>query len=270
MASTSDPSPTVPAPWKLSGEVYWFFISTPSQLPEGAYAPLEAASFFASEEAGKFRGGPFGSAVVQVVRYHDSPVGPYDEILYIPGTFETPTGGANLRITRIYVSTDASIYNGRKNWNICKHKARFAFTNLEPEAKSKSPVKIEVFPPSPPDAKPFFSAVAAPASYIPSFPFTTSIIPMNLTLVNPPLPDGGSANPLVAGTEHWVSIDPHMKGWGRFVKYAPGGDNDGVPASEYADGIGFPKILPYWLGLHVKNLTLIFPEGKIIDDKRTR
>ncbi|KAF8509463.1 hypothetical protein BU17DRAFT_98877 [Hysterangium stoloniferum] len=264
-----DLPPIVAAPWTLTGEVYWFFPSTPSQLPEGAYAPLEATSFYASEEAGKFRGGPFGSTHVQVIRYNDSPVGPYDELIYIPGHFETPAGKANLRITRIYVSTDASIHNGRKNWNICKHKARFAFTTLEPE-KSNSPVKIEVFPPSPLDAKPFFSAVATPASYVPPFPFTTSIVPMDLTLVHPPLPDGGPANPVDAGTEQWVSIVPHLKGWGRLTKCTPGGDNDGVPAGEYADGVGFPKVQPYWLGLHVTNMTVSFPEAKIVDDKKVR
>jgi len=46
--------------------------------------------------------------------------GPYDEIMYIPGWYETAALGENgkvrrrkdTRITRIYVSTEASIYNG--------------------------------------------------------------------------------------------------------------------------------------------------------------
>jgi hypothetical protein len=65
---------SAPAPWTNKGEVYFFFLSTPGKLPEGAYAPLEANSYFASPEAGAFRGGA-GNATVQVVRYTDSPVG---------------------------------------------------------------------------------------------------------------------------------------------------------------------------------------------------
>ena len=48
--------------------------------------------------------------------------------MFIPGFFKTAvkdadgkiTNDHSPRITRIYVSTEASIYNGRKNWNIPK------------------------------------------------------------------------------------------------------------------------------------------------------
>lgn len=64
-----------PAPWLNRGEFYFFILSTPGSLPEAAYAPLEAISYFASLEAGKFRGGPLGNASVQVIRYTDCPAG---------------------------------------------------------------------------------------------------------------------------------------------------------------------------------------------------
>lgn len=55
-------------------------------------------------------------------------IGPYDEIMFIPGFFKTAVRGENgsltydhsPRVTRIYVSTESSIYHGRKNWNIPK------------------------------------------------------------------------------------------------------------------------------------------------------
>lgn len=61
------------------------------------------------------------------------PVGPYDELIYVPGLFSRRprqplrTGRTAAEpieyfpsITRIYVSTDESVYNGRKNWGIPK------------------------------------------------------------------------------------------------------------------------------------------------------
>ncbi len=60
---------------------------------------------------------------IQILRYLDSPVGSYDELLVSPGAFAYPfeaEGGGkkrkerrNLRITRIYVSSKEACYNGR-------------------------------------------------------------------------------------------------------------------------------------------------------------
>jgi hypothetical protein len=44
------------------------------------------------------------------------PSGPYDELMYIPARFDDPSGKAHLRITRIYVFTDASTYH--EMWQI--------------------------------------------------------------------------------------------------------------------------------------------------------
>jgi len=64
---------------------------------------------------------------VQVIRYPDSPVGAYDELLLVPGNVEyekelagndgnkTMQKGKNLRLTRIYVSRKETSWNGRKS-----------------------------------------------------------------------------------------------------------------------------------------------------------
>ncbi|HEX5656412.1 MAG TPA: acetoacetate decarboxylase family protein, partial [Polyangiales bacterium] len=58
------------------------------------------------------------------VEYTASPVGPYRELLFIPGTFRF--GKRRLpSITKIYVSTRASVENGRRNWGIPKELADF-------------------------------------------------------------------------------------------------------------------------------------------------
>ena len=54
--------------------------------------------------------------MIQIVRYTDTPVGPYDELVLIPGNFLAPggkdKGKARMRISRIYVSQTKTCYNG--------------------------------------------------------------------------------------------------------------------------------------------------------------
>lgn len=64
--------------------------------------------------------------MVQIVRYTETPVGPYDELVFIPGDFDVPvlngTGGEgegvkkkvrkNTRITGIWVSQKETCWNG--------------------------------------------------------------------------------------------------------------------------------------------------------------
>jgi hypothetical protein len=57
--------------------------------------------------------------LVMLVDYEASPVGPYWELLFL-------SGFRIARITKIYVSTEASAVNGRGNWGIPKEVADFA------------------------------------------------------------------------------------------------------------------------------------------------
>lgn len=77
-ASTTQNIRPVPAPWTLKGTIYYFMIPitekdavTLSSEKDFLYSPLEANSSFANHEL------VGGSATVQVVRYSESPVGPY-------------------------------------------------------------------------------------------------------------------------------------------------------------------------------------------------
>ena len=66
-----------------------------------------------------------GMGIAEVVRYHDTPVGTYDELAILPGHFEAPEGigfkGKYLSITGIWVSQKETCMNGRKLWNIPKY-----------------------------------------------------------------------------------------------------------------------------------------------------
>jgi len=81
--------PPVPPPWALKGTIYSFpmystskTVSTLSSNKEFLYSPLELRSRFSD---GRFLG---GLGMVQVIRYSESPVGPYDELLLVPGSFK--------------------------------------------------------------------------------------------------------------------------------------------------------------------------------------
>lgn len=113
-----------PAPWKCRAQVYAvYFYSSPksktaADIPTVAYSPLETASSFASSEAGRFDGG-VGSFMI--VHYSDTPVGPYDELVIIPGAYTYPVQDdkgkwverKNPRATRTYVSQKHTTFNGR-------------------------------------------------------------------------------------------------------------------------------------------------------------
>jgi hypothetical protein len=118
--------PIVPAPppWKLKANVFIVnFIAKSGVLPEHAYSPLERNSAYASPESGKHLG---GISQIQLLRYSETPVGPYDELIIIPGFFEyeKEEGGKRkkkkaARISRIYVSQKYTSWNGRKSESRC-------------------------------------------------------------------------------------------------------------------------------------------------------
>ncbi|GAC1622430.1 MAG: hypothetical protein NVS9B10_06370 [Nevskia sp.] len=99
-----------PAPWTLSGRGTILLV----KLPKPA---LDDPAFVPAELRGLRRHGGF--ALVMFVDYEDSAVGPYRELLYIPGRFDFPNG-RHYSITRIYVSSMESVVNGRRNWGIPK------------------------------------------------------------------------------------------------------------------------------------------------------
>lgn len=92
-------------PWHLTGEGFILL---------GRFAPSETHAPDALQD--RFRGG-FGA--LMLVDYQTSAVGPYQELLYIPGSFEV-NGRNTPSITRIWVTSQASVDAGRANWAIPK------------------------------------------------------------------------------------------------------------------------------------------------------
>jgi hypothetical protein len=129
----ASPSPPVdispaPPPWTLKAKLYLFStIIKPVNsedpvlqgLPPGSYNPAEnlhPSALASINGAPQWKG---GLTCAVLVRYEDSPVGPYDELIFVVNGFTNPHGkGSSGRVTNIYVSSRESVWNGRNNWSV--------------------------------------------------------------------------------------------------------------------------------------------------------
>ncbi|EUC39830.1 hypothetical protein COCMIDRAFT_110435 [Bipolaris oryzae ATCC 44560] len=217
--NSTAPIELAPAPWTLKGTVYSItYVPLSTKLPTKAFAPLERQ--YASAVEGEYIG-ILGQ--IQIIRYTDSPVGPYDELLIVPGFFKynhtTPSGKVeerkNVRVSRIYVSQKYTCWNGRTNWNIPKHLARFDWAE---GTDGKTSVKI--YPhdttgdpsESKPAEKPWFQATFKP-SLLPGIPFSTdlyNLVGVDTLLAQPPLPPGNGTYDELPGTNQWAATMPNQ------------------------------------------------------------
>ena len=176
-------------------------------------------------------------------------------------------------------------YLHQTDWNIPKHLARFSFTTLHdnaiaiavyPNVNNHSGVEINSKP------TPVFSAVYKPISFLPRFPVSTGIakyIGMDLSIVQPPLPEGNGANSELPGTDRWCQLLPleysekTSLGWWDLNQ---GGATEtdallgGADADEDQGNEGgknhfdnwWPGIGRWRIGLMMEDATIDFPEGK--------
>lgn len=72
--------------------------------------------------------------ILAFIRYAGSNVGPYQELLWL-APFRRGPGGRAHRVPRIFVSTQASAWNGRANWGLPKELAVFRVEPLGPRVE---------------------------------------------------------------------------------------------------------------------------------------
>ncbi|RDA88431.1 hypothetical protein CP532_5614 [Ophiocordyceps camponoti-leonardi (nom. inval.)] len=213
------------APWTVTADIYifafWIPQSQAEALPGEAYSPLEAASEFSSPSMSRPVGG-FG--YIWIVQYKDTPVGPYDEMVIMPGKFEWSRNGRfdkpetrqNIKTTRVYVSQKHTCYNGRLNWNVPKHLAKFEWADNHDGSRT-----VRVYPhdtagdvrEASADSHIFFQAKMKKASYMPSFPSSSRWLErlgVDIKCVNPPLPAGNGSQGELPGTSRWCSWSPSI------------------------------------------------------------
>ena len=144
-----------PPPWRLSGEGIILIFRFKKDW-------VEKSGMLPKQLEGKFKG---GLGYVMLVNYEKSPVGPYRELLIIPGKFRKTKKQA---ITKIYVNSEASTQNGRNNWGIPKETLPISWK----KEGNKDVVEIKS------GEKIVFSAEISYGGL--SFPVTTSVLPINL------------------------------------------------------------------------------------------
>lgn len=109
----------IPAPWSLTGNGYIFIYKFPEKFKESPYFRISL-----SERASS------GFGTIMLVDYEKSDAGPYRELLFIPGEFDY-LYKKFYSITKIYVSTQESVDNGRANWGIPKELADFQTVRID-------------------------------------------------------------------------------------------------------------------------------------------
>lgn len=115
-----------PAPWTLRGYGYILLYRFGT-----GFANSQAPDFLSNKALPGF-----GS--VMLVNYQTSDCGPYGELLVIPGKYQYDQEKKHT-ISKIYVSSQASVDNGRINWGIPKELAQF---NFEPQSDKSEKVTV--------------------------------------------------------------------------------------------------------------------------------
>ncbi|KAI9796561.1 MAG: hypothetical protein M1833_006125 [Piccolia ochrophora] len=252
-------------------DAWWVVIGTGSQLlPKNAYDPLEAS--FAPFSDPKQVGSPFeesGFGFVQIARYTETPIGPYNEITFLPGQFNV-SGVRNdfqhpyQRLTRVYVDSPLAAYNLRANWGIPAHLAKFEI--FEPD-KAKPGAIIKVYPPGATEEKPFFTAdFNGPG--VPPEPFATNatepFAKYATGFAQPPLPSAEKLE-LVA-TDNWLLtkavVSTETAYWGMIATVTEPSETDldttGAPLLSW-----WPAVLPL-TSVVMKDALLALPLPDII------
>ncbi|KAI9035294.1 uncharacterized protein KD926_003766 [Aspergillus affinis] len=228
-----------PSSWNHARGQIFICCAKPSsgKLVPASYHDLEKDTYFSQQE---FTG---GLQVCVIVRYTESPIGAYDEVLWIPGTFKLPgPDHETYRATRAYVSTVDSVYNGRKNWNVPKKCAKFEFTPSE-EGSHLPYSRITISPCD--QQEPFIQLNLEPtlSKFLPFLPIDTKFVPIGLNFDFPPLPESqcGKDDGLI-GTSNWQRVHLRLSGRAGIVK---------ATGSVVGDGNFYPELgnKKYWLWL---------------------
>jgi hypothetical protein len=147
-----------PAPWNLTGDAYIMVYKFSKKF-------VEENGFLADYQQDRFLG---YVGTVMLVDYKTSGVGPYRELLFIPGMF-TFDWKKMFSISKIYVSSHDSVYNGIENWGIPKEYADF---DWQTNADGTEDISVNI------EGKDFFKTIIKKG--VISFPLTTSILPLNV------------------------------------------------------------------------------------------
>jgi hypothetical protein len=208
-----------PAPWTLTGSGFVLLYRFPAGF-------INQYGQMADYQLNGFKG---LIGAVMLVDYKASDVGPYQELLFIPGMFKLANKWA-FSISKIYVSTYESLWNGVENWGIPKELADFQISYNGSETIFETGL----------NQKTFFKA--AINDFGMKFPISTQYLPT------------------VKIVQQWKSgllqTSPQAKGSVRFCKLM----------EIKADPLFFPPLdhVKPLLCLSIKDFSMIFPVARIL------
>lgn len=182
MMEYSSDTKIAPAPWNLAGDAYLMVYKFSKDF-------VKEYGFLADYQQDRFLG---YVGTVMLVDYKTSAVGPYRELLFVPGMF-TFNWKKMFSISKIYVSSRESVYNGFENWGIPKE---FADFNWQTNPDGSEDISVSLA------GKEFFKSTIK-KGFI-SFPITTSILP--LTVAQKLRKDLVITNPTAKGKATLASI----------------------------------------------------------------
>lgn len=148
-----------PPPWTLKGNGYIFICHFPKVF-------VKEQGFLADYQRDRFSGDFVGT--VMLVDYETSAVGPYRELLFVPGRMKFDKKKL-FSISKIYVSSQDSVENGVANWGIPKEMADFKITK---STEKEAVIEVSLA------GKTFFKVHLKSGNF--SFPITTKFFPLKL------------------------------------------------------------------------------------------
>lgn len=158
MELTPEPNIKIaPAPWNLTGDAYIMVYKFSKDF-------VKEYGFLTDYQRDRFLG---YVGTVMLIDYKTSGVGPYQELLFILGMF-TFNWKKMFSISKIYVSSRESVYNGIENWGIPKEYADF---NWQTNTDSSEDISVGI------EGKQFFRTTIK-KGFI-SFPIKT-VLPLTI------------------------------------------------------------------------------------------
>lgn len=179
MNEITEPKYIVPAPWTLNGNGIVLLYKFPSAF-------IEAFGFLDDFQKQGYKA---GIGAVILADYKTSGVGPYRELLFLPGILEL-NGKSGFSISKIYVSTYDSAKSGQRNWGIPKELADFRIEQQEDGAQLWKVKK---------DGNIFFEASIKPGSL--TIPFSSRVMPLTQLIQK--------------GRKHFLFTKLKARGWAK-------------------------------------------------------
>jgi hypothetical protein len=151
------PNAIAPPPWSLTGDCTVLVYHFPQKFNQ-------EHGFLAGFQLNGYQG---WIGAVMMVNYRTSKVGPYQELLFLPGLIKAG-GKLSFSVSKIYVSTTDSAWNGVENWGLPKELADFTLLKYADGTRELAVYK---------DDKPIFEAFVK--AWGPHFPVSSQLIPLS-------------------------------------------------------------------------------------------